>query len=74
LKKQRKEIFKLYILKNEIPNLLVTNGKDKYTTQEKKFNHTSSLAKILNQVGATDELFDEKKVYTFRTKNTTIKK
>jgi hypothetical protein len=56
--KQRKEIFRLYILKNRISNLLVFDKKDKYTNPEKKFNVTNPLANILNQIEITDEIID----------------
>jgi hypothetical protein len=59
--KQRKEIFKLYILKNSISNLLVFDKKDKYINQEKKFNFLNSSAKILYQIEGTNELIKGKK-------------
>jgi hypothetical protein len=59
--KQRKEIFRLYILKNRISNLLVFDKKGKYRNQEKKFNVANSTANISNQIDASDGLIEGKK-------------
>jgi hypothetical protein len=56
--KQRKEIFKIYNLKNRIQNLLVSDKKKKNINLEKKFNFSNSTSNFINQITATDELIE----------------
>jgi hypothetical protein len=57
--KQRKEIFELHILKNNLSNLLVSDEKEKVINHEMKFNVAESSSS-LNRIKATDELVEGK--------------
>jgi hypothetical protein len=56
--KQRKELFKLHILKIELSSLLVFNKKEKILHHKTKFNLSNSSSKTLNQIKVTNELID----------------
>jgi hypothetical protein len=58
--KQRKEIFKLHILRSELPDLLVFDKKERFRNHETKFNISNSSSETLNQIKATNESIEGK--------------